>query len=199
MLPVQPTPNRETSDPADDTNLGRWDAWYAGLEPNEEGGFVYGDLTTYLMAASYFADIRMVEDWGCGTAVFRRFCLGEYIGIDGSRTPYASRIVDLCTYRSNVPGILLRHVLEHNYNWEKILLSALESFQQKLCLILFTPFSDHTHEIGHNLSLGVNAPDLAFSKVDLEKHFRSVEWKRLENIPTNTVYGSEHVYFIWRK
>jgi len=199
---VQPvigvTTNQRLPSSSEQSNLGKWDSWYAGLDPNDNSGFVYGDLTTYLMAASYFAEIEAVEDWGCGTAVFRRFCLGKYIGIDGSKTPFASRIVDLCTYRSNTPGILLRHVLEHNYNWEKILVSAVESFSKKLCLILFTPFSNRTHEITHNLADGVDVPDLSFSKLDLERNFVNVEWRKLENIRSNTVYGIEHVYFIWR-
>jgi hypothetical protein len=183
---------------AEESNLGKWDSWYAELDRNNNSGFVYGDLTTYLMAASFFAEIETVEDWGCGTAVFRRFYSGKYIGIDGSKTPFASQIVDLCTYRSNVPGILLRHVLEHNYNWEKILVSALNSFSRKLCLILFTPFSDRTYEINHNLQYGVDVPDLSLSKLDLERHFVNVEWRKLENIRSNTVYGIEHIYFIWR-
>jgi len=66
---------------------------------------------------------------------------GKYIGIDGSDTPFASRIADLRTYRSKAEGILIRHVLEHNYDWEAILAGAVESFQKKLCLILFTPFA----------------------------------------------------------
>jgi hypothetical protein len=74
-----------------------------------------------------------VEDWGCGGGGFRRFCLSpRYIGLDGSKTPFADKIVDLCTYSLIAPGIMMRHILEHNYEWERILVSAVRSFQEKL-------------------------------------------------------------------
>jgi hypothetical protein len=93
---------------------------------------LYANAVTYLMAAAFLADVDEIEDWGCGGGGFRRFCLSRrYVGLDGSKTPFADKIVDLCTYRSNAPDIMMRHVLEHNYDWEKILISAVRSFQQK--------------------------------------------------------------------
>jgi hypothetical protein len=178
--------------------MGKWDNWYSTLDSNAQTGFVYGDLTTYLIASAFLADVRGVEDWGCGTGVFKKFCLCRYIGIDGSKTPFANRIVDLCTYRSDVDGILLRHVLEHNYQWEHILASAVQSFRRKLCLILFTPLGDQTFEIAHNRPSGVDVPDISFNRRDLEAYFEHFHWKLLENISTATTYGQEHVYFVWR-
>jgi hypothetical protein len=103
---------------------------------------ISGETATYQMAAAFLADVDTVEDWGCGAGGFKRFCLAPtYRGIDGSRTPHADEIVDLCAYRSTAEGILLRHVLEHNPRWLTMLDNALASFTRKLCLILFTPLS----------------------------------------------------------
>lgn len=118
------------------------------------GAFRYGDTVTYRMAAAFMLDIERLEDWGCGAGGFKRFYRGTYIGVDGSRTPFADRIVDLCSYESNVKGILIRHVLEHNHQWEVILNAAVRSFNKKLCLILITPFSDVTEEVAHNRQQG---------------------------------------------
>jgi hypothetical protein len=103
------------------------------------GAFRYGDTVTYRMAAAFMVDIEVIEDWRCGAGGFRSFYSGKYIGIDGSRTPFADRIVDLCNYESNVDGILIRQVLEHNYQWSLILDTAVRSFNRRLCLFSFSP------------------------------------------------------------
>jgi hypothetical protein len=181
------------------SNVGKWDAWYAPLSSAaDEGPRLYGDMTTYLIGAAFLADVDEVEDWGCGAGGFRRFCLAKYIGLDGSRTPFADKTVDLCTYRSTANGIMMRHILEHNYQWEKVLKSALESFRHKFCLILFTPFVETTHEIGHNRPIGIDVPDLAFSRADIERHFSGLKWRLMDNIRTQSQYHVEHVYFVWR-
>jgi hypothetical protein len=43
-------------------------------------------------------------------------------------SPRCAEVVDLAHYRSNVPGIFMRHILEHNYEWARILDNALASF-----------------------------------------------------------------------
>jgi hypothetical protein len=178
--------------------VGKWDAWYKDLTPEMIGSFRYGETVTYRMAASFMAEVGEVEDWGCGAGGFKRFRHGKYVGIDGSKTPFADKIVDLCNYRSRAEGIVIRHVLEHNYRWKEILDGALASFTRKLCLILFTPFSETTREIAHNRQHGVDVPDLSFSRADIEGRFGDVQWDLVEGIPTDTGYKMEHVYFIWR-
>jgi hypothetical protein len=183
------------------SNVGKWDGWYGGLDPKAPGAFRYGDTVTYLMAAAFFADVSEVEDWGCGAGGFKRFYRGKYIGVDGSKTPFADKIVDLCKYESSVDGVLLRHVLEHNYGWEHVLDGALASFKRKLCLVLFTPFSETTKEIAHNRAHGIDVPDLSFSREDIQQRITCVTDARFElfaDIPTATGYGVEHVYFVWR-
>jgi Protein of unknown function (DUF616) len=181
-----------------DSNVGKWDQWYENLDPQAMGAFRYADTVTYRMAAAFLVDIDELEDWGCGAGGFKRFYRGKYIGLDGSRTPFADRTVDLSNYHSNVDGILLRHVLEHNYQWERILDAAVHSFNRKLCLILFTPFSDVTKEIAHNRQHGVNVPDLSFCRRDIESKFSGLHWELVENIVTPSGYGIEHIYFVWK-
>jgi hypothetical protein len=180
------------------SNVGKWNDWYRNVDPNTPGSFRYGDTVTYRMAAAFFVGVPEVEDWGCGTAGLKRFYQGKYVGVDGSQTPFANKISDLCTYESSTDGVFIRHVLEHNYEWEKILAAAVRSFRQKLCLVLFTPFTETTHEIAHNRAHGVDVPDLSFCRVDIERHFGQCQWQLDERIPTDTGYGIEHVYFVWR-
>jgi hypothetical protein len=179
--------------------MGKWDAWYRHLSPITTCTKPYGDAVTYLMAAAFLADVEEVEDWGCGAGGFRHFCLGRYMGLDGSKTPFADKIVDLCSYGSRVAGINMRHVLEHNYDWESVLAGAVQSFQRKLCLVLFTPFVEETKEIAHNRASGADVPDLSFNRADIERHFEGLMWRLIPNIKTKSQYGVEHVYLVWRR
>ena len=94
MPRVGATTNRALPSSAGESNLVKMGFLVCKLDPNDNSGFVYGDFTDLPNGSIlfYFAEIETVEDWGCGTAVFRRFCLGKYIGIDGSKTPFASRV-----------------------------------------------------------------------------------------------------------
>ena len=173
--------------------LGKWDDWYKKVK--KAGPFRYGDTITYQLAGEFMKDMAQVEDWGCGTGGFRRFYAGKYIGIDGSANPFVDKIVDLREYQSNVDGIVMRHVLEHNYDWEKILKNALASFQKKLCIIIFTPFAERTGEIAHNKKFGVDVPDIAFHKEQIGAALYGLRW-RMESHKTNTNYGVEHIYYV---
>ena len=182
-----------------ESNISKWDGWYENVNSEIMSAFRYADTITYRMAAAFMVDVKEVEDWGCGTGGFKRFYRGKYTGIDGSRTPFADKIVDLCNYESNVDGIVIRHVLEHNYQWEKILEAAVRSFTKKLCVILFTPFSDTTKEIAHNRQHGVDVPDLSFCREDIESKFSALCWELFDNISTPSGYGTEHIYFVWKQ
>lgn len=173
--------------------LGKWDQWYKNIK--RMGSFRYGDTITYRLAADFLKDMERVEDWGCGTGGFKRFYEGEYVGVDGSKNPYVDVIADLTEYQSSTPGIMMRHVLEHNYEWEKVLKNAVSSFRKKFCLVIFTPFQDVTGEIAHNKKHGVDVPDIAFNLSDLVKHFDHCRW-RVEKHETKTGYGVEHIFFI---
>lgn len=174
--------------------LGKWDEWYK--DADTMGSFAYGDTITYKLAADFLADMKEVEDWGCGTGGFKRLYKGKYTGIDGSDNPFVDKVVDLQTYQSSVDGIMMRHVLEHNYNWKDILANAVSSFKKKYCLILFTPLLDETQEIAHNKKHGVDVPDIAFNRKDIEQFFKGLKWRLQDNIKTRTNYKVEHVYYI---
>lgn len=195
---ARPAGSAEAEECSPDSNVGKWDAWYRDLVPEKIGAFRYGDTVTYRMASAFMADVGEVEDWGCGAGGFKRFYHGKYIGVDGSKTPFADRIVDLCNYTSPVEGIVMRHVLEHNYRWQEILDGAVRSFTRKFCLILFTPFSESTREIAHNRAHGVDVPDLSFSRADIEARLAGLRWELFDDIPTDSGYKVEHVYLVWR-
>lgn len=172
--------------------LGKWNGWYKNLR--QMGSFRYGNTVTYKMAEQFLSGLE-VEDWGCGAGGFKRIHQGGYIGIDGSNTPYANKILDLSSYQSQAEAIMMRHVLEHNYDWAEILNNALVSFQKRFCLVIFTPFQEVTKEIDHNKRHGVDAPTIAFNKQKLETKLSAFKWK-MKTIKTKTAYGEEHIYFI---
>lgn len=90
-------------------NTGLWNAVYRNATDERP----YGQVTTYELGGWWLRDL-FVEDWGCGLGWFRRYVDGPgYRGVDGSWSRFADEIVDLEQYRSQVPGLFMRHVLEH--------------------------------------------------------------------------------------
>lgn len=169
-----------------DDILGKWNY---GAAPR----FAYGDETSYRKAMEFLDGPYTIEDWGCGTAWARKFVQrGRYIGLDGSWSMHCDQVVDLRTYRSSADAILVRHILEHNWEWKKILENALASFQKKLCLILFTPFSPETKSIGTTWE---TIPDLSFRKEDLTEYLKPFDYTE-ETIQSATQYGIEHFFYV---
>lgn len=177
---------------ADGGNTARWAHRYAGVDAPQP----YGDSVTYRVGAEFLADCGSVEDWGCGLGWLRNFVPADrYVGVDGSASRFADRVVDLETYRSDADGIFMRHVLEHNYRWERILDNALASFRHRFVLVTFTPYGETTREIAFNDDPGV--PDLSFAKGDLTRHLAGLGWRE-ETYVTDTQYGTETVYLVER-
>lgn len=185
------------------SRLGLWDAWYARFGRKAS----YGDPATMRLAAAWFgepgAGIGQVEDWGCGLAGLSTLLDPklDYVGIDGSRSPFATRIADLETYRSDTDAVHLRHVLEHNPRWEAVLDNALASFRKRMVLTLFTPWCERTSVImrypdfngsGHTMI------DLGFRRGDIVDRFGDLHWTSREGIPTQSQYGVEHIFFLHR-
>lgn len=142
--------------------LGKWDQYH-------ETVFPYGPNTSYAVGADWLRDQTMVEDWGCGPGWLKHQLPSTvlYRGIDGSKSPTVDAVVDLVNYKSFVPAIFMRHVLEHNVHWKKILQNALDSFEKKFCLILFTPLrDDETKDIRIHFN-HVDVPDLSFNRDEL--------------------------------
>ncbi len=181
----------------------KWNDWYKNLSKKDMGSFVYGDTISYKLGYDFLKSCNTIEDWGCGAGGFKRFFINKdlykYKGIDGSKTPFSDVKADLTTYISNVDGIFMRHVLEHNYNWKNILSNACISFKMKMCLILFTPFNNYTIEIAHNLKHGVDVPDLSFDKNEITHIFDKYKIRyELTTIQSNTGYGIEHIFYLYK-
>ncbi|GFO68531.1 hypothetical protein GMLC_21100 [Geomonas limicola] len=184
--------------PEQASNVGKWDTWYQGLS-QAPGAFRYSDTVTYEMGRDFLADCRVVEDWGTGAGGFKRF-RPDAIGVDGSNTPHAEKkYVDLVNYTSPCEGIFMRHVLEHNYQWQAILRNALGSATKKLCIVLFTPLADtSSREIAHNRAHGVDVPDLSLGREELEGILREFQPHSVEmvRIDSETGYGQEYLLYI---
>lgn len=189
--------------------MDKWNNWYKNLKPDDLFSPKIGDSISFSKGFEWLQSCKTIEDWGCGAGGFKRLFHSsipiKYIGLDGSDTPFADQKLDLIYYRRTdndlVPGIFMRHVLEHNYQWKDILLNALSSFSEKFCLILFTPFSDSdTKEIAHNAPHGVDVPDLSFNLneiTDILQQHNCIF--TLETINTSTGYNVEHIFNITRK
>ena len=179
----------------------KWNEWYKDLKEENIGSFRYGNTQTYTLGYEFLKTCDKIEDWGCGAggfkSLFNKDNLHKYIGIDGSITPFSNIKADLTNYISNVDGIFMRHILEHNYEWKIILENACKSFSKKMCLILFTPFSNQTNEISHNLKHGVDVPDLSFDKNELISIFKKYNIiYELITIQSETGYNVEHIFYL---
>jgi hypothetical protein len=173
--------------------VGKWDAWYANLGETPQP---YGSSDTYKLGAEWLAGCDLIEDWGCGKGFLRTLVPKDrYRGIDGTDSRFCDDVVDLTEYTSSVQGVFMRHVLEHNREWAKVLDNAVASFTKRMVLILFTPAVAETHEIGHVDEIGV--PDIAFAEADLVEHFGDAMWT-VEERPTQTYYGAERIFRLER-
>lgn len=153
----------------------------------------YGQEIVYQKAAQFLGDT--VEDWGCGTGWAKRY-FRNYRGIDGSLSsfiPNPKDLIDLVYYTSQAENILLRQVLEHNYEWRKILENAVKSFQKKLCITIHTPIKEETQEIFLN---DLNVPDIAFKREDILDYLK--DFKVFEEfVPTAPFeYGEEWIIYV---
>ena len=110
-----------------------------------------GSEETYRICADWVKDARYVDDWGCGKMRLKHFLpkTCEYTGIDYTpiRKDWTQIVgpVDLADWNHPsyaVEGIVIRHVLEHNHDWEKILRNAIKSFTWRMALCLFIPPSN---------------------------------------------------------
>jgi hypothetical protein len=122
----------------------------------------------------------------------RQYVRGDYRGVDGSG-PFADAIVDLCHYRSDVDGVFLRHVLEHNPEWRSILTNALASARRRCVIVLFTPLAAEETEMAWNADIGV--PDLALPRHELEAALSEYSWTALSK-ESQTQYGGETILLI---
>lgn len=156
--------------------------------------YAFGDETTYQLGMAWLSDCKTVEDWGAGMAFARKFVVPgqEYTAIDGHHTSdrFVDHIADLREWQSRPDGIFMRHILEHNRDWRVILDNALESFQQKMALIMFTPFRDVTAP-----SRGDALLDIHFRREDLAERFIDLI-DHEEHLRTGTQFSEEHIFYL---
>jgi glycosyltransferase involved in cell wall biosynthesis len=154
--------------------------------------------TTYKRAAAYLSGVGLVEDWGCGTAYFKRFVPADrYRGIDSGPSACCDEVADLASYTGAPDGLFLRHVLEHDLRWRRILHNALASFRRRMVLVVHTPFVRATEE-HHRVAgpPGRFVPEIRFCRRDLVREFGSLPFRLEENIPTDSPFGREHVFYL---
>lgn len=191
--------DREPADPPPQgasPMLGRWDPWYRG-GTGKRLAACYGPSDTYVAAEAWLKGLA-VEDWGCGYAQFREFHEGPYRGVDGS-AGWADVVADLTVYRSSPTarpeGILLRHVLEHNRDWRRILMNAVTSFDKRMVLIVFTPDSGTRKEKVLAHVDAVDVDDLSLPFAEIEAFFGDCKVLDRQHYPTATGYQGET---LWR-
>lgn len=178
--------------------LGLWRTMYRDLGQNP---VPYGDDKSYILGADWLKDCTMVEDWGCGMGFLRTLVPPDrYWGVDGTHSPFADLVVDLTQYRSQTPGLFMRHVLEHNWEWEKVLDNALASFTKRMVLILFTPMGvERTYSIPEFEGHGeIPVPSISFLHADLVRHFDGapgINWSWVR-ISSRTMFGAEQIYYL---
>lgn len=175
-------------------NANKWDPFYKDLEKGKPGHYI--DTATYRMGVDFLSDCKIVEDWGCGKGWFA-YKAGDtfkVVGIDGSQTPFADRVVDLEDYVSKVDGIFIRGVIEHNYNWDIILENALKSANKKLFLAIFTPMEKGDKAIEIDFVSSYQVPDLSLPTAVLEKMLSKYGTFTKEEIESDTAYHVETIY-----
>ena len=180
------------------SNIGRWDQYYIGKTKDDLLMYSNNDDTTYRKGYEWLRYCGTIQDWGCGYGFFKTLCKDNvYIGLDGSCAPNAYMQVDLATYRSCTPGIFMRHVLEHNEEWEQVLRNALSSFYDRMVLVLFTPFSDHTYDM-EPIESGTEHRCFSFKKEDITNMFDEycIRWTLEENLHTETQFHVEHIFYL---
>jgi hypothetical protein len=177
------------------SNLHKWDSYYESLDSPDH----YGDTPSYEMGVDFLSSCDVVEDWGCGKGWFEHLVGDAFqvIALDGSATPFADKVVDLESYVSSVDGIFMRHVLEHNYNWKKILENALASFKKRFFLAIFTPMSDGDEAVQLAFVPGYEVPDLSLPESVVEDLIEeSGSSFSKSSFKSNVAYGVETVYEI---
>jgi hypothetical protein len=174
----------------------RWYSMLGAWKYHAIPEFSYGDKTSFIKGIAFLDGHGLIEDWGSGFCHAKAFVTkSTYVGIDGSSST-ADRKVDLQNYMSDAECIFMRHVLEHNVNWPRILKNAIASFKKRMALVIFTPFSNNTRQIATSQDLtAFPVPDISFKKDDLTGYFAGLRVNE-ETVRSNTQYGVEHIFYL---
>jgi SAM-dependent methyltransferase len=165
-----------------------WSRWTR--EPHEQ------DPQTSLTQALAFLDGQgAIEDWGAGSADARRLVQSSaYVAVDALDSEQIDVKADLQDYRSNASCILIRHVLEHNWGWRRIVANAVASFENRMAIVIYTPFSSREAKLDEYDEI----PILALDKAELTAFFTGLD-VREETISSKTDYGQETIFYLSKK
>lgn len=130
-----------------DDRTTEWETWWPRLYAGDglPSPYVADDGASYIRAGAYLSGPGEVWEWGCATTWGKRFIGAPYQGFDGSTDVErwgGHGGVDLRTFRPEVapPKAIMRHVLEHNWEWRDILRNFMQTgFTELAVLILFIP------------------------------------------------------------
>lgn len=156
-------------------------------------------------SADYFnsdPSIKTLEDWGCGVCILGKYLRKdiEYLGVDGSpvNSPFKTVVSDLRNHKSTPDAVYIKHVLEHNPEWETILRNFLTSFKKLGMIIIFTPMSSTDKDVvlksvfsGTNENKDhVDIPDISISKSKFEKILD--EYENITYTSSSTQWSSQY-------
>lgn len=162
-----------------ESNVGKWNFW--GWNPVR----FFPNNKSMDLGSKFLDDCQTVEDWGTGDGLFK-FYREDAIGVDGSNTPGADKkFIDLVNYTSDCDGIFIKHVLEHNFEWKKILNNALQSARKKVCIVMFIPFSNGETKENNPDPIGV--PNLSISEKEFFELLKDYAFRE-EDITSNKNY-----------
>jgi hypothetical protein len=122
--------------------------------------------------------------------------------LDGSNTGYQDKIADLINYKSDVDCVYIRHILEHNDEYEKILNNGLQSFKKVLILILFTPLSNSASTVLNTIQLsGYTIPDISFNESEIISIIErnNCRYEKIEFSNSLTQYNVETIFIVKHK
>lgn len=191
--------------------IGLWNKKWIQLNKIENINNIYcnsnEEKISFLKGINFLSDCKIIEDWGCGPiCYFKNFFKNKssYIGIDGSFSPNADKSnTDLIEYKSNIEGIFMRHILESNFQWRRILNNAVNSFSKKMVLVVFTPFVDETKILYYNEQDNYSGvPTLSFSKNDILEEINkyNITYTIEENIENRYCqYKIENIIYLTKK
>lgn len=177
--------------------LNRWNNEYKN-SLTQYGRRSYGAKKVYELAAAFLDGHGDVEDWGGGLAYFKRYIKkSNYICIDGTMSKYCDKHIDLEEYRTKTDCILLRSVIEHNYNWKQVLSNAIDSFGKRMVLVIYTPFVDEENIISVDPQ---GRPIISLVKKEIEEVFRpDVLIVKEDLVERSQPFSREHIYFLEKK
>ena len=107
-----------------------WNGW------KESDPILLGNEETYKKAVKWLDGFGDIVDFGGGTGYAAKFVKrSHYSVMDGSFSRRVPAPVDLSYVRLETDCLLMRHVLEHNFNWTQILDNALKSFRDRKSVV----------------------------------------------------------------